>query len=258
LPEQLSLKERILSGPILYGPSLLSMSPAVVEVAALAGCDFVWIEVEHSGIDMMQIENMCRAAELRGILSLTRVPDGSRPSVLRNLEAGAKIILTPQIHTAQQAAAVAEFGKFPPIGKRGFNTGSRGLGYGTLASTAEEVFAIANRETIIMVQIESVEALENLDAIAAIEGIDGLFFGPGDTSADMGIPAQWDNEDLVAAGERVIQAARANSKISSSTCPTPEMTKRWQQAGVNILISGGDVGTLRTGFADKIAELKAL
>jgi len=258
LSSELTLKQRIAAGPVLCGPSLVGMSPAVVECAGLAGCDFVWIEVEHSGIDMMQLEHMCRAAELHDVLPLARVADGSRPSVLRTLEAGAKIVLVPQIHTPEQAAAVAEYGKFPPLGKRGYNTGSRGLGYGALAPTPAEVFETANRETVLMVQIESVQAFQNVEAIAAVEGVDGLFFGPGDMSADMGIAAQWDNEELIGVGERVIQVARANDKIASSTCPTDEMARRWKAAGVNMLIAGGDLGLLRLALVDKLQQIREL
>lgn len=254
---ELSLKDRIMAGPLWLGPSLGSMSPAVAEVCGLAGCDFIWIEVEHSGIDLMQLEHMCRAAELGGTVPLFRIQDGSRPAVLRSLEVGAKILIVPQIHTPQQAAAVAEYGKFPPLGKRGYNLGSRGMAYGNLAPTAEETIARANRETCLIPQIESVQAVQNAEAIIATEGIDGVFFGPGDLSADMGIPSQWDNEDLIAAGERVITLAREHGKVAATTCPTDEMTRRWMAAGVHMLIVGGDLGAMRAGLAARMAELRA-
>ncbi|MDI9584637.1 MAG: aldolase/citrate lyase family protein [Acidobacteriota bacterium] len=258
MSDQPTLRERIFNGPTLYGPSLASASPAAVEIAALAGCDFVWLEVEHSALDVMQLEHLCRAAELHGILSLARTADPSRPWVLRPLEAGAKIVLVPQVHTVEQAAAVAEWAKFPPLGKRGYNTGSRGLGYGAMAPTPNEILENANRETVLLVQIESQEALDSVEEIAAIEGVDGLFYGPGDMSLDKGIPSDWDNEELLAAGEHIIRIARANGKISSSTCPTMTMAARWKQAGANMLIVGGELALLRKAFTDRLAEVRAL
>lgn len=258
MPNELSLKDRILAGPLWLGPSITSMAPAVAEVAGLAGADFVWIEVEHAPIDMMQLEHMCRAVELRGAVPLARIQDGSRTAVLRSLEAGAKIVIVPQIHTPGQAAAVAEYGKFPPIGQRGYNLGSRGLMYGALAPTPDEILAKANRDTCLIVQIESVQAVENAEEIVATEGIDGVFIGPGDLSASMGIPSQWDNEELISAGEKVIALAHKYSKIAASTCPTPDMAKRWKAAGVHMLIIGGELGTLRQAFADRMDEVRAL
>jgi 2-keto-3-deoxy-L-rhamnonate aldolase RhmA len=77
-------------------------------------------------------------------------------------------------------------------------------------------------------------------------------------SADMGISAQWDHEDLLAAGESVIRAARSRGLVSASTCPTLDMAARWKHAGVNMLVATGDVGLLRTGLIARLAEVKAL
>ena len=251
-----SLRERILAGPLWLGPAVASMSPAVVEVCGLAGCDFVWIEVEHSGIDLMQTEHLCRAAELRGMVPLARIQDDSRPAVLRALEVGAKLLIVPQIHTPEQAARIVEYAKFQPVGKRGYNLGSRGMRYGTLAATAEEALETANRETCIIAQIESVQAVENAEAIIATEGLDGVFVGPGDLSADMGIPSQFDNEELIAAGEKVIALAAQYKKVSSSVGPAPEMVRRWREAGLNMLIFGGDLGYIRAALVSQLAQLR--
>lgn len=214
--------------------------------------------MEHCALDVMQLENLCRAAELHGILSLARTADPSRPWILRPLEAGAKIVLVPQVHTVEQAAAVAEWAKFPPLGKRGYYTASRGLGYGAMAPTPNETLEKANRETAVLVQIESQQALDNVEAIAAVEGVDGLFYGPGDMSLDKGIPSDWDNEELLAAGEHIIRIARAKGKIFSSTCPTMKMAERWKQAGANMLVVGGDLVLLRKAFMDRLAEVREL
>ena len=39
----------------------------------------------------------------------------------------------------------------------------------------------------VFVQVESVDGLANLTAIAAVEGVDGVFFGPADLAASMGL-----------------------------------------------------------------------
>lgn len=258
MPEALSLKEDIIARAPLLGPSITSMAPPIAEVAVLCGCDFVWIEVEHATIDMMQIEHMCRAVELRGALSLLRVQDGSRTAVLRALEAGARIVVTPQIHTPQQAAAVAEFGKFPPLGERGYNTGSRGMMYGFSAETPDEAFARANRETCLLVQIESAQAVDNAEGIMGVDGIDGVLVGPGDLSASMRVPSRWDDPGLIAAIEGVFALAHRHGKITATTCPTADMIRRWGAAGVHILAIGGELGMLRQAMTERLAEVRGL
>ena len=253
-----SLREKIRSGPLLYGCAIHTLSPSAVEVIGLCGADFVWIELEHAGTDMMQAEHLCRAAELRGMLSLLRIQDGSRTSVLRALEVGGKVIAVPQIHNAAQAAAVAEYGKFPPLGQRGFNTASRGLLYGLCADTVPGVFEYANRDTCLLVQIESEEGLHNAEAIIATPGIDGVLVGPGDLSTSLGIAGQWDNEDLIRTIEGIFAIAHRHEKLVATVCPTNAMTARWKAAGAHLLNVSGDLALLRKALTERLAEVRTL
>ena len=238
------------------GVTIASMAPSAVEVAGLSGAEFVWIEIEHGGVDLMQVEHLCRAAELRGMIPLLRVQDGSRPAVLRSLEAGGKVIVVPQIHTPEQAAAVVEYGKFPPLGLRGFNTGTRGLLYGFSGATPAEIFANANRDTCLLAQIESAQAVENAEAIIATEGLDGVLVGPGDLSASMGVLAQWDNEELIATCEAVFALAHKHRKVLATVCPTLEMTRRWKAAGAHLLCVAGDLSLYAKALKDRLAEVR--
>lgn len=257
MTEQLSLREQILQGPTLYGVAASSMCPAAVEVVGLCGYDFVWLELEHASTDYGQLEHLIRAAELRGLIPQVRAPEWNRTSILRVLEAGAKVVVVPQVHTAQQAAAVVEHGKYPPLGARGYNTGSRGVLYGFGGANAEEIFARANREVCLLVQIESVEAVENAEAIVTTEGIDGILIGPGDLSTTMGINSQWDNEELLGAMDEVFRVAQKHQKVTATVTPTVAMMRRWQALGVNMLTLGGDLGALRTALTAKLQEAKA-
>ena len=253
----MALRDEIRTGPTKYGIAVVSNSPAMVETAGLAGLQFVWIEIEHAGTDMMHAEQLCRAAELRGLWSLLRVPDGGRSSVLRALEVGGRIIVTPQIHTPEQARKVVEYGKFPPLGNRGFNTGSRGMLYGA-GGPVLKAMEDANDRTVLLVQIESVKGVKNTDAILSTEGIDGVLVGPGDLSASMGITAQWDNEELIGTIERIFATAHKYQKVVATVCPTPALTKRWKSAGAHLLNLSSDIGVLRTGFKDALEKVKAL
>lgn len=253
----MTLREEIRTGPTKYGVAVVSNSPAIVELAGLCGFKFVWIEIEHAGTDMMHVEHLCRAAELHGMWPLLRVPDGGRSSVLRALEVGGRIIVTPQIHTAADARKVAEYGKFPPLGNRGFNTGSRGMLYGS-GGPALKAMQDANARTVLLVQIESVEGVKNQQDILSVEGVDGVLVGPGDLSVSMGITAQWDNEELIHTIEGIFATAHKYQKIVATVCPTSAMTQRWKAAGAHLLNLGSDIGLLRAGFKEALEKAKAL
>lgn len=258
MEESRSLRDRILQGPTLYGIAASSMCPAAVEVIGLCGYDFAWLELEHASTDYGQLEHLIRAAELRGLIPQVRAAEWNRSSILRVLEAGAKVVVVPQVHTPEQAAAVVEHAKYPPLGARGYNTGSRGLLYGFSGANAEEIFARANRETCLLVQIESVEAVKNAEAIIRTEGVDGILIGPGDLSTTMGINSQWDNEELLGTMEQVFRIAQKHQKLTATVTPTMAMLRRWQALGVNMLTLGGDLGVLRGALTAKLEEAKGV
>jgi 4-hydroxy-2-oxoheptanedioate aldolase len=254
---ELSLRERIVSGQSpLMGMSVGTLSPAAVEMAAYAGADFVWLDLEHGPVDYMTAEHLCRAAEARGVLPLLRIQDDSRTAVLRALEVGARLVVIPQVHTAEQAAAIASHGKFAPVGQRGFNTGTKGLWYGSRGATMQEIFALANAETCLLPQVESVEAVHNADEILSVRGIDGLLIGPGDLSASMGIVGQWESEELLTTVEGIFALCGEHSKIAAAVCPTAAMGRRLKAAGGHILNTCGDLGLIRQGLAARLGEIR--
>ena len=154
-----NLKDDIISAGTSYGATCISGSPAIVELMGLVGgYRFVWVEIEHRCAGWVEVENICRAAELRGLWPMLRVPSGERRDVLHAVEAGGKIIVTPIINTADDAAKVAEYGKFPPLGLRGFNLGSRGMDY-TVGDSMQERLEGANVGTVLLCQIETLQAV---------------------------------------------------------------------------------------------------
>ncbi len=56
-------------------------------------------------------------------------------------------------------------------------------------------FEVTNRETMLILQCETLSCLAHLEEILAIPGIDGIFVGPYDLSTAMGIPGQFDKPE---------------------------------------------------------------
>ena len=76
--------------------------------------------------------------------------------MLMALEVGARIVVVPMVDTAEQAREVVRHGKFPPIGERGYNARTRGVGFG-LAGMSESLLAQINDSVHLFVQIETPE-----------------------------------------------------------------------------------------------------
>ena len=139
-----------------------------------------------------------------------RLPNHHREHVMRALEVGARIVVVPMIEDAAMAREIVRFGKFPPLGERGFNSRSRGVGYGL--KLAMEAFEQANRRTCLFAQIESTSAAERVEDICAVDGLAGILVGPGDLSASMGKTGQFGDPELIATVTGVIRRARSSGK----------------------------------------------
>ena len=211
-------------------------------MAAMIGFDTVWIEMEHGPAGFELVESLCMAIQSGGGVPTVRVPDLQRHHVLRALEAGARIIVVPMINTAEQAAEIVKHGKFAPIGSRGFNTRSRGVGYGLKGLLPS--FAEANARTHLFAQIETIEAVANLDAICAVKGLSGIFIGPGDLSMSAGFAADLANPKLIDIVSNCIRTARQRGLHAGILVSPGPMLDAAVAAGCDLIFCGGDMTQL--------------
>ena len=234
----------------LRGAMVLSGSPRVAELAARVGFDTLWIELEHATtLGFQQAEQLAIACTAGGAVPTIRTQDAQRTHILRALEIGARMIVVPMVNTAEIAKQVVEFGRFPPAGKRGYNTLSRGLEYGQ-APTPVELLQRANRRIRLFAQIETAEALDNLESILAVEGLDGVFVGPGDLSVALGCTGDMANPKLIAEVERVIATAHQHHKKAALLVAPGPMLDSAVAAGVDLVFYSSDLGVLGKQWAE--------
>ena len=200
-------KQKLSAGKIVCGTMLTEcLRPEMVTALAASGVDFFIIDTEHSPGDLHEIEALVRASRQFGIAPLVRITDNVSYLITRVLDCGAAGVVAPRVDSAEEARRIVDAVKYPPQGRRGF--GMRGIITDFRgASTAESVEA-SNRETIVVIQVESGEALENLDKIVAVPGIDATMIGPQDLSISLGVPGQLAHAKLKAAYQRVVEVCQ--------------------------------------------------
>jgi 2-keto-3-deoxy-L-rhamnonate aldolase RhmA len=219
-----------------------SGSPRLAELAIRVGFETVWVEMEHGPTDFAVAETICQVVEAAGGSASIRVPDGQRCHVLRALEVGARIVVVPMVNTADQARQVVQFGKFPPVGQRGYNTRSRAVGFGLTDKHA--AFAAANEQTHMFVQIETVEAAANLDAICDIEGLSGILIGPGDLSMSLGCSGDLSSPRVIETATACIRRARAAGRHAGILAGPGPLLEATMEAGADLVFCGGDITDL--------------
>src|SRR5580704_15651249 len=117
-------------GNALLGAAVYFYDPIFLEICAHLGYQAIWIEMEHGHITFAEAADLCRMAAGSGMLTMIRIPDGRRESVLKAAECGPDIIDIPMADSPEQFASLVRYARFAPQGSRGFFSVSRALRYG--------------------------------------------------------------------------------------------------------------------------------
>src|SRR5512139_2854826 len=155
------LRQRLSQGLPVYGTMIGDVrSPSVSQIMALAGCDFLFFDMEHGPFGLETVADMVRTARLVGITPLVRVPDAQYHLIARVLDLGAQGIMVPRVETRAQVELIVESVLYPPLGKRGCAVDR---GHNDFAPQSQWEFAEqANRENLIILQIERRQAVEGI------------------------------------------------------------------------------------------------
>lgn len=240
-------------GPIL-GAAAYLYNPTFLEIAALMGFKAAWIEMEHTFLTMAQAVDLCRIASGLGMLTMIRIPDTRRASVLQAAECGPDIIDLPMANCPEMLEELVLNAKFPPDGARGFFYDSRAVHYGVRGQVSAEQQKL-NRELCLMVQIETKEAVDRIEELCQVPGIDGIFLGPADLSASLGIPGQTGHDRVFDAAARTIRVAKAHGKQTATAIAQQDLPF-WVEQGIDLLFCTNDISAMKSGAQSALDEAR--
>ncbi len=228
----------------------LNITDAIpAEIAAYAGFDCVWVDMEHVPVDYSQIRNVILAAKARGTETIVRTPRGAYSNLIRPLEMDAEAIMVPHVMSGKDAEEVAYYTKFHPIGRRPVDGGNSDGMYCLMS--VPDYFKYSNEQKLTIVQIEDVEAYERIEEIAAVPGIDMLFFGPADFAHSLGLAHDMGNEKVCEARRRVAEVARRHGKFAGTVGNKANVGELYNM-GYRLVNVGADVIALGNYYTDII------
>jgi 2-keto-3-deoxy-L-rhamnonate aldolase RhmA len=228
----------------LLGAAVYFYDPIFLEIVARLGFDVVWIEMEHAFITFAEAADLCRMAAGRNLLTMIRIPDTQRESVLKAAECGPDIIDLPMANSPELIKELLTYAKFPPLGLRGFFSVSRSLNYGLVDSVHEEQQKL-NEELSLMVQVETAEAVNRIEELCTIPGVD-IFIGPSDLAASLGVPGQTSHPKVFAAVRHTVEIARRHGKRVAAATNQAD-ADFWVDLEVDLLFVTNDIVCLRAG-----------
>jgi 2-keto-3-deoxy-L-rhamnonate aldolase RhmA len=233
-------------------------TPNIGMIAASAGFDAIYIDLEHNPTDLETMAGMCVGALGVGVTPIVRIAAANPSDISRVLDVGAQGIMVAHVNTAAEARAIVKAALFRPLGRRSAAGTLPSLGY--RAMRQGEVNEAINRETLVMAMIETEEGLANVEAIAAVGGIDTLHIGANDLSVELDLPGQVEHPRLREAYARVAAAAKANGLTMGvgATGGKPGLQADLLQLGVRYLTCGIDVGYVIAGGRADTAAIRAM
>jgi len=232
------IREKWARGELAIGTNVALTDSAVIELFGEAGYDIVWIDMEHSAMSKESALNHIRACRGVGLAPFLRVPSLDPVVVKPLLELHPAAVIVPRINSVAEAKAAVTSCRYPPRGVRGFGP-SRGVRFG--GRSMDDYLANVDREIMVILQIEHIDAVNEIDAILDIPGIDSIVPGPGDLASSMGLIGQTSHPDVVAALDRLIEAARQkNVPMGQSIGFSPEAVRNAIQKGVSWVCADGD------------------
>lgn len=204
----MNLKKRLQRRELTIGSWLSFGYTPITEIMAKSGFDWLVIDMEHTAIDEFDAQQMIQIISLAGCIPLVRVGKNDELIIKRVMDSGAHGVIVPMVNTREEAMKAVDAVKYPPKGKRGVGI-SRAQQYGM---GFQEYKEWAEKNSIVIVQIEHIKGVENLSEIMSTDGVDGFIVGPYDLSASMGFPGCFDEQCVKDALKEVVLFINNSSK----------------------------------------------
>lgn len=224
-----------------------------IEAMAGAGFDWLLIDGEHAPNDLRTVLGQLQAIAAYPTHAIVRPVIGDVPLIKQLLDVGAQTLLVPVVETGEQAATMVVATRYPPRGIRGVGSA---LARSSRWNQIGDYLHAADEQMCVLLQVETKKGVDNLPAIAATEGVDGVFFGPADLSASMGLlgqPAHPDVQKTILDGIAMVRAA---GKAPGVLAPDPKLARMYLDAGALFVAVGVDTTLLTRACRDLAAAYK--
>ena len=239
----------------------LSLSQArtvdIPMMAAAAGYDAIYVDLEHTAISLETTAMLCTASIGFGLVPLVRVPSHDHHYMTRVIDTGAMGVIVPHVDTREQAQHIVDTCKFPPVGHRSISGTNPVTHYRPMAPA--EAVEILNAETILCAMVETPEAIERVDEIASVPGLDMVLVGTHDLTAEMGILGQFRHERFLGAMEAVAKACHAHGKVMGvAGIKDADLLADFVALGLRFISAGTDAGFFMEAAGAQASKLRAI
>ncbi len=229
----MQLKSKLARSELTIGSWITLGHPAIAEIMASAGFDWLVLDMEHSVLELGEVQTIIQVLDKQQCPAIVRLTSNQPDQIKRVMDAGATGVMVPMVKSAADAHAAIQSVYYPPRGQRGVGL-ARAQGYG---ASFPEYQRWLEKNAIVVVMIEHVDAVNDIDAILSVPGIDAYIIGPYDLSGSMGRPGELNHTDVQAAIELVLRAGQRAEKPGGIHViePDPNALQQRIRSGFNFL-----------------------
>ncbi len=247
-------KRRLLAGEAQIGLWAALADSYVIELLASVGFDWLLLDNEHAPNDLRSTLGQLQAMAPYASQPVVRPVIGETALLKQYLDIGVQNLLIPMVNSAEQARDLVSAVHYPPRGIRGIGSA---LARASRWNQIEGYLHKAGQDICLLVQVETLTGLSNLAEISAVDGVDGVFFGPGDLSASMGLIGQTEHPDVVKAIGDGITQVRKSGKAAGILAPNPARATGYLAQGANFVAVGSDTTLLMRAATDLLAKFRS-
>jgi 4-hydroxy-2-oxoheptanedioate aldolase len=217
-----------------FGLPVFLLDPAIVEICALAGYDWVSIVAEHAPASIDTISSFQRAADAAGITILVHVAHAGESWILPMLDLGIGGVVSAHVVDRRSAEELVRRVKFAPLGERGAAISVRAARYGDVDFA--QYLAAANESTLAGVVIEDEPGVTAIDEILSTPGLDFALLGLTDLSQSLGVPGQFTHPKVDRAMHKVIKSAN-NAGVVLGTSAKAHSVEELKSLGFRMVMT---------------------
>jgi len=248
------LKEKLRRGERLIGTHVSLVDPCVCEIFGYLGFDYIWVDMEHTYIDCLQLYSHIMAGKAERVPIIVRIPQHNYDILKRVLEMGVDGIVFPMERNYQEAYDDVMHSVYPPEGVRGFGP-RRAVRYGM--DSVDEYLRSTSYDVCRFIQIEHAKAIACLDDIMEIPHIDGFIFGPCDLAGSLGEYEDYLGEKTSASIHEATKRLKGQGRYCGVSIGdySANSVKYWHEMGMDMISTGGDTAFLLDGAKEAFAQL---